>query len=110
LASARPNTGATFVRSEKGYELAANYGVNIKAAIDFDERLAALSARRLVPLAKGDEQADDGYASALEPWIRSVFDELGVVCRVALGDCKIAGLTDTSAASNHAALSDHPLT
>lgn len=52
---------------------------SVQAALDFDARLEAVGARRLVAVGMGDEQADDGFNTAFEPWLASVFDEIGVV-------------------------------
>ncbi|KAJ4462103.1 iron hydrogenase [Paratrimastix pyriformis] len=49
-----------------------------QAARDFDGRLEFLGARRVVELGKGDETADDGYATAFDPWVAALYDELGV--------------------------------
>jgi len=49
-----------------------------RAAMDFDEKFAQLGARRLIELGKGDECADDGYATAFDPWIGALYEELGV--------------------------------
>jgi len=49
-----------------------------QAAKDFDTKMESLGARRLIELGKGDECADDGYATAFDPWISSLYEELGV--------------------------------
>jgi NADH-quinone oxidoreductase subunit G len=49
-----------------------------KAAKDFDLKLEGLGAKRLVTVGLGDDAADDGFNTALEPWQAQLFEELGV--------------------------------
>lgn len=49
-----------------------------EAALQFDRRLEELGGRRLIECGKGDETADDGYATAFDPWLGTLWDELGV--------------------------------
>eukprot|EP01105_Mastigella_eilhardi_P016984 TRINITY_DN38_c0_g2_i3.p1 TRINITY_DN38_c0_g2~~TRINITY_DN38_c0_g2_i3.p1 ORF type:complete len:1200 (-),score=403.08 TRINITY_DN38_c0_g2_i3:174-3629(-) len=48
------------------------------SAKQFDFKLEGLSATRLIDVGLGDEAADDGYATAFEPWQGQLYEELGV--------------------------------
>ncbi|KNC80432.1 hypothetical protein SARC_07203 [Sphaeroforma arctica JP610] len=49
-----------------------------KPAKDLDERLEVMGGQRLVPIGLGDDSADDGFNTALEPWLELVWEALGV--------------------------------
>jgi len=49
-----------------------------QAAKDFDFKLEGLGATRIIEVGLGDETADDGHQTALEPWAAHLYEELGV--------------------------------
>eukprot|EP01107_Rhizomastix_libera_P014305 TRINITY_DN4454_c0_g2_i1.p1 TRINITY_DN4454_c0_g2~~TRINITY_DN4454_c0_g2_i1.p1 ORF type:complete len:1274 (+),score=394.84 TRINITY_DN4454_c0_g2_i1:33-3854(+) len=48
------------------------------AAVKFHQRLCVLGAKSVIPLGKGDANAEDKYFTAFEPWVQELFADLGV--------------------------------
>ncbi|KAF4670389.1 hypothetical protein FOL47_002066 [Perkinsus chesapeaki] len=47
------------------------------AAVKLDARVAELGMTRVIPLAKGDDRADDGWATAFDEWLPKLCEEVG---------------------------------
>eukprot|EP00771_Trimastix_marina_P003840 gnl/Trimastix_PCT/547.p1 GENE.gnl/Trimastix_PCT/547~~gnl/Trimastix_PCT/547.p1 ORF type:complete len:1171 (-),score=510.50 gnl/Trimastix_PCT/547:436-3882(-) len=56
----------------------SKYAKFCQAAIDFDVAFEKAGAQRLVACGMGDELADDGYYTAMDPWLGLLYEELGV--------------------------------
>eukprot|EP01134_Creolimax_fragrantissima_P004557 CFRG4557T1 len=49
-----------------------------KPAKDLDERLEVMGGQKMAPTGLGDDQAEDGYWTAFNPWADAVWEALGV--------------------------------
>ena len=48
------------------------------AAKKFDFKLEGLAATRLIEVGLGDDRAEDGFNTALEPWLMHLYEDIGV--------------------------------